>query len=140
MNDIPAEFVANLMEGHTLVVPIDDHVSLEISLNDIRVLHGPDQNEPLDTEVATTLLFGLVTRDLILRDKTRQMVELVAEDPKSGITSLVEAYETGGDVVAVWHILVEALGRANVAELMSETLGQARAHAIHRRIKGEDGA
>jgi hypothetical protein len=72
-------------------------------------------------------------------DRQRSLsADLVAEDPLRGIDSLAEAYETGGDVVSIWYVLVEALGRANVGELMTKQLGWERAHAIQRKIKGED--
>lgn len=65
--DIPAEFVEQLMMGHFMEVPIDDGVRLEVSLKEVRVIHGEDSNELLDEDIVRQLTHTLVTRDLMHR-------------------------------------------------------------------------
>lgn len=66
LNEIPAEIAANLEVGHTMMVPLDEDVHLEVGLTTITVHHG-DRTLILDADVVTSLTHALVTRDLMIR-------------------------------------------------------------------------
>lgn len=70
LNEIPAEIAENLEVGHTMMVPLDEDVNLEVGLTTITVHHA-DRLLILDADVVTNLTHVLVTRDLMIRANTK---------------------------------------------------------------------
>lgn len=137
MNDIPAEFAANLQEGITLKIRLDEEVDLEISLDEVVVCINAER-EPLDPEAVRILLYGLVTRDLIHRNKAQEAAE-GAKDPQELVKALVVAYDSYNVSLLrdVWSKLVDNVGRAVATTMINDKLGKRQAHDVFRVIKGE---
>lgn len=135
MNDIPAEFVDNLLIGHELVVEFDEHTRLELGLNEIRFIHGDDSNVALDDEQIEMLLHVLVTRDLIQRAE-RDTDAMKQFSNREHVTRFLKVYGTGGNLHKAWDRLIETVEPASALIALRKEVGADKTHEIYHEIHG----
>ncbi|GAA2321708.1 hypothetical protein GCM10010149_88480 [Nonomuraea roseoviolacea subsp. roseoviolacea] len=139
ISEVPDALRRSLLDNVALPIHLAEGITLEITVSEVRLLNGPDSNEPVNENTLTLLLHGLLMRELIDRREVpgSHDSDRVALDPEMGVRMLELAYDKGGDVVNAWEVLVTAVGRADAWSLLREKLGDEKFDKVRKTIMGE---